>query len=126
MITSLAALTEVLAKKAVPFQTLTHASCDSAKTWAEAILLQTSSASSATTTTIPTKTLAIKPKGGSIATALVMAVTAGDAEFGVSQLIKHLGAKEGRVAADDLVLGTLKVPKIDGTFKSSMKSGESW
>ena len=89
-----------------------HPSTDSAKAWVET--LSKSTPPSGVKSSILTKTLVLKTKGAKPLDVPLLVFARENAEFSINSLAKSLGAKEARVATDDLVVSTLKVSKIDG------------
>ncbi|KAJ3327616.1 hypothetical protein HDU76_011433 [Blyttiomyces sp. JEL0837] len=104
-------LSQTLSDKGYRFKLHQHDSCDSAKAWGEVL---TAKPPAGVSEFHLTKTLVVKPKGGKLEVPLVV-IAAADAEFSVGTLCKHLGGKEGRIAADDLVNTLFGIPKIDVT-----------
>ncbi|KAJ1551620.1 hypothetical protein HK405_014169 [Cladochytrium tenue] len=119
--TSAASLAAYLSTKGYRHKQHSHASCASAKEWADSLR---AAPPPGVADLRLTKTLVLKPKGGSLAAAAILAVTADDSEFAVNALAKHLGAKEARVAADDVVSTLLGVPKIDATLFSLLNASD--
>ncbi|KAJ3038546.1 hypothetical protein HDV00_000551 [Rhizophlyctis rosea] len=60
------------------------------------------------------KTLVLKPKGGKVTNPIVV-VALETSQVPINPLVKSLGNKEARVAADDVWKSTLKVDRIDAT-----------
>ncbi|KAI8853720.1 hypothetical protein BC829DRAFT_413626 [Chytridium lagenaria] len=101
-------LKTLLSDKSFRFKFHDHATTSSAKEWVETVK---ANPPSGITDFALTKTLVIKPKGADAIPFLVIALE--DSEFSIGALGKHLGAKESRAAADDLVISLFKVPRID-------------
>ncbi|KAJ3216070.1 hypothetical protein HDU67_009950 [Dinochytrium kinnereticum] len=101
-------LKKLLEDRSFRFKFHDHPSSASAKEWVETVK---ANPPAGITDFSLTKTLVLKAKGADAVPILVIALE--DSEFGIGALGKHLGAKEARAAADDLVTGLFKVPRLD-------------
>ncbi|RKO90947.1 hypothetical protein BDK51DRAFT_29778, partial [Blyttiomyces helicus] len=90
-----------------------HPVANSFAAWVETVT-KTAVPSSISSSVAATKTVFLKPKGGKLSTPILVVALA-DSPVGNNAIAKHLGAKEARVAADDLTRETFGVEKLDVT-----------
>ena len=110
--TSQAQIAELLQQHNIPFVAHSHEPAKSLEHWVEILR---AGRPAPVSEWAPTKSLVLKPKGGAV-TNPILVVALQSSAWSINPLVKQLGNKEARVAADDGWKAALGVDKIDGAF----------